>query len=42
MLQGKCHRMVSPVSPAQLYCCYGVIMVLTVAVVALSVLLSGK
>ncbi|XP_052030936.1 C-type lectin domain family 2 member D11-like [Apodemus sylvaticus] len=42
MLQGKCHRMDSLVSPAQLYCCYGVIMVLTVAVVALSVLLSVR
>ncbi|KAK7799056.1 hypothetical protein U0070_027085 [Myodes glareolus] len=38
--QGKCLRIVSPVSPARLYCCYAVIMVLTVAVIVLSVALS--
>ncbi|XP_075838765.1 C-type lectin domain family 2 member D11-like [Microtus pennsylvanicus] len=39
-LQEKCLRIVSPVSPAGLYCCYAVIIVLTVAVIALSVALS--
>ncbi|XP_075838756.1 C-type lectin domain family 2 member D11-like [Microtus pennsylvanicus] len=39
-LQGKCLRIVSPVSPARLHCCYAVIMVLTVAVIVLSVALS--
>ncbi|XP_038963830.1 C-type lectin domain family 2 member D11 isoform X1 [Rattus norvegicus] len=42
MFHGKCLRIVSPESPAKLYCCYGVIMVLSVAVVALSVALSVK
>ncbi|OBS65889.1 hypothetical protein A6R68_05571, partial [Neotoma lepida] len=41
-LQGKCLRHLSPVSPAKLYCCYAVIIVLTVAVIALSVALSVK
>ncbi|XP_031239440.1 C-type lectin domain family 2 member H-like [Mastomys coucha] len=36
-LQAKCLRIVSPEFCVKLYCCYGVIMVLTVAVVALSV-----
>ncbi|XP_057634392.1 C-type lectin domain family 2 member D11-like [Chionomys nivalis] len=39
-LQGKCLRLVSPMSPAWLYGCYAVIIVLTVAVIALSVALS--
>ncbi|XP_038175180.2 C-type lectin domain family 2 member F-like [Arvicola amphibius] len=39
-LQGQCLRIVFPVSPARLYCCYAVIIVLTVAVVGLSVVLS--
>ncbi|XP_057632379.1 C-type lectin domain family 2 member D11-like [Chionomys nivalis] len=39
-LQGKCIRIISPVSPAGLYCCYAVIIVLTTAVIALSVALS--
>ncbi|KAK7797539.1 hypothetical protein U0070_000971, partial [Myodes glareolus] len=39
-LQGQCLRIVSPVSPAGLYCCYAVIMVLSGAVIALSVALS--
>ncbi|XP_038174255.1 C-type lectin domain family 2 member D [Arvicola amphibius] len=39
-LKRKCLRIVSPVSPAKLYCCYVVIIILTVAVVALSVALS--
>ncbi|XP_038174259.1 C-type lectin domain family 2 member D11-like [Arvicola amphibius] len=39
-LQGECLRIVSPASPAALYCCYAVIMVLTGAVVGLSVALS--
>ncbi|CAO2606828.1 C-type lectin domain family 2 member D11 [Lemmus lemmus] len=39
-LQGKYHRIVFPVSPARLYCCYTVIIILTVAVIALSVALS--
>ncbi|XP_051029215.1 C-type lectin domain family 2 member H [Phodopus roborovskii] len=39
-LQGQCLRMVSPESPAKLYCCYAVIAVLTVAVIVLSVALS--
>ncbi|XP_059112913.1 C-type lectin domain family 2 member E-like [Peromyscus eremicus] len=41
-LQGKCLRIVSPESPAKLYGCYAVIMVLTVAVITLSVTLSVK
>ncbi|XP_075838746.1 C-type lectin domain family 2 member D11-like isoform X2 [Microtus pennsylvanicus] len=39
-LQGKCLKIVSPVSPARLYCCYAVIIVLTGAVIALSIALS--
>nr|XP_048284421.1 C-type lectin domain family 2 member H-like [Myodes glareolus] len=39
-LQGQCFRIVFPVSPAGLYCCYAVILVLTGAVIALSVALS--
>ncbi|KAH0506236.1 C-type lectin domain family 2 member D11 [Microtus ochrogaster] len=39
-LQGKCLRIVSPESPARLHCCYAMIMVLTAAVIALSVALS--
>ncbi|XP_013209933.2 C-type lectin domain family 2 member D11-like [Microtus ochrogaster] len=39
-VQGQCLRIVSPVSPAWLYCCYAVIIVLTGAVIALSVALS--
>ena len=35
-------QVISPESPAKLYCCYGVIGVLSAAVVALSVALSGK
>ncbi|EDK99906.1 C-type lectin domain family 2 member I isoform 3 [Mus musculus] len=42
IVQGKCFRIISTVSPVKLYCCYGVIMVLTVAVIALSVALSTK
>lgn len=42
MLYGKCLKNVSPVSPAKLHCCYGLIMVLTVAVITLSVALSVK
>ncbi|XP_026634224.1 C-type lectin domain family 2 member D11-like [Microtus ochrogaster] len=38
--QGQCPRIVSPVSPARLHCCYAVIIVLTGAVIALSVALS--
>ncbi|KAK7796631.1 hypothetical protein U0070_000413 [Myodes glareolus] len=38
-LKRKCLRFVSPVSPAKLHCCYAVITVLTVAVIALSVAL---
>ncbi|XP_076422142.1 C-type lectin domain family 2 member D11-like isoform X3 [Peromyscus maniculatus bairdii] len=41
-LQGKCLRIISPESPAKLYCCYTVIAVLTAAVIALSVALSVK
>ncbi|XP_076796758.1 C-type lectin domain family 2 member D11-like isoform X1 [Arvicanthis niloticus] len=41
-LEAKCHRVVSPESPAKLYCCYGVITVLTVAVAALSAALSVR
>nr|AFI61942.1 ClrH [Mus musculus]AFK08665.1 C-type lectin domain family member J [Mus musculus] len=41
ILQGKSLRTIFPESPAKLYCCCGVIMVLTVAVVALSVALSA-
>ncbi|KAK7799055.1 hypothetical protein U0070_027084 [Myodes glareolus] len=39
-LERKCLGFISPVSPARLYCCYAVIIVLTVAVIALSVALS--
>ncbi|XP_005372003.1 C-type lectin domain family 2 member D11-like [Microtus ochrogaster] len=39
-LQEKCLRIVSPISPARLHCCYAVIIVLTGAVIALSVALS--
>ncbi|XP_075838255.1 C-type lectin domain family 2 member E-like [Microtus pennsylvanicus] len=39
--QGKCLRIISTEPPVKLYCCYVVIMVLTVAVIALSVALSG-
>ncbi|XP_005369282.1 C-type lectin domain family 2 member D11-like isoform X2 [Microtus ochrogaster] len=39
-LQGKCLRIISPESPARLHCCYAMIMVLTAAVIALSVALS--
>ncbi|XP_041486395.1 C-type lectin domain family 2 member D11-like [Microtus oregoni] len=39
-LQENIFRIVSPVSPARLYCCYAVIIVLTGAVIALSVALS--
>ncbi|XP_032761469.1 C-type lectin domain family 2 member D2-like [Rattus rattus] len=43
ILQGKKGlRIISPESPANLPCCYAVILVLTVAVVALSVALSVK
>ncbi|GAB1291340.1 C-type lectin domain family 2 member I [Apodemus speciosus] len=42
MLQGKCLRIVSPKNPAQLCCCYGVITVLTVAVVVLSVAITVR
>ncbi|XP_075838761.1 C-type lectin domain family 2 member F-like [Microtus pennsylvanicus] len=38
--QGQHLRIVSPMSPASLYCCYAVIIVLTAAVIALSVALS--
>ncbi|XP_057644477.1 C-type lectin domain family 2 member E-like [Chionomys nivalis] len=38
--QGQSLRIVSPVSPAGLYCCYAVIIVLIGAVIALSVALS--
>ncbi|XP_027285609.1 C-type lectin domain family 2 member D11 isoform X2 [Cricetulus griseus] len=41
-LQGQCFRIVSVESPVKLYCCYGVITVLTVAVFALSVALSVR
>ncbi|XP_036038032.1 C-type lectin domain family 2 member D11-like [Onychomys torridus] len=41
-LQGKCHRIISPESPAKLYCCCAVIMVLTAAIIALSVAVSVK
>ncbi|XP_076422139.1 C-type lectin domain family 2 member E-like [Peromyscus maniculatus bairdii] len=41
-LQGKCLRILSPESPAKLYCCYAVITVLAAAVIALSVALSVK
>lgn len=40
--QGKCLRNVSPESTVKLYCCYIVIMILTVAVIALVIALSGK
>nr|XP_048283673.1 C-type lectin domain family 2 member D11-like [Myodes glareolus] len=39
-LQEKIFRIVSPMSPARLYCCYAVIIVLTGAVIVLSVALS--
>ncbi|CAO2606790.1 C-type lectin domain family 2 member D11, partial [Lemmus lemmus] len=39
-LREKILRIVFPVSPARLYCCYAVIIVLTAAVIALSVALS--
>ncbi|XP_041497376.1 C-type lectin domain family 2 member D11-like [Microtus oregoni] len=39
-LKRKYLRIVSPVSPAGLHCCYAVIIVLTIAVIALSVALS--
>ncbi|XP_032761470.1 C-type lectin domain family 2 member D2 [Rattus rattus] len=42
MLQGNLPRIISPESPAKLLCCYAVILVLTVAVVALSIALSVK
>nr|XP_042130110.1 C-type lectin domain family 2 member D11-like isoform X5 [Peromyscus maniculatus bairdii] len=41
-LQVQCLRIISPESPAKLYCCYTVIAVLTAAVIALSVALSVK
>ncbi|XP_076797074.1 C-type lectin domain family 2 member F-like [Arvicanthis niloticus] len=41
-LQAKFFRIVSPRSPAKLYCCYVLITVLTVAVAALSVALSVR
>ncbi|XP_031239454.1 C-type lectin domain family 2 member D11-like isoform X2 [Mastomys coucha] len=41
-LQGKSLRIVSPESPVKLYCCYGVITVLSVAVIALSAALSVR
>ncbi|XP_051011403.1 C-type lectin domain family 2 member D11-like isoform X1 [Acomys russatus] len=41
-LKGKCLRITFRVSPAKLYCCYVVITVLTVAIVALSVALSVR
>ncbi|CAO2606814.1 C-type lectin domain family 2 member G, partial [Lemmus lemmus] len=40
--QGQCLSIVSTEPPVKLYCCYVVIMVLTVAVIALSVALSEK
>ncbi|XP_035304627.1 C-type lectin domain family 2 member H-like isoform X2 [Cricetulus griseus] len=39
-LQGKCLRIIFTESPVKLYCCYGVIAVLTAAVLSLSVALS--
>ncbi|XP_075838737.1 C-type lectin domain family 2 member D11-like isoform X2 [Microtus pennsylvanicus] len=39
-LQEKCLKIVSPVSPAWLYCCYAVIIVLIGAVIVLSIALS--
>ncbi|XP_005369278.1 C-type lectin domain family 2 member D11-like [Microtus ochrogaster] len=39
-LERKCLRIISPVSPTRPYCCYAVIIILTVAVIALSVALS--
>ncbi|XP_052030943.1 C-type lectin domain family 2 member G-like isoform X1 [Apodemus sylvaticus] len=39
---GAVHCFISPESPAKLYCCYGVITVLSAAVVALSVALSVR
>ncbi|XP_036037554.1 C-type lectin domain family 2 member E-like [Onychomys torridus] len=41
-LQEKCLRLISPESPAKLYCCCAVIMVLTAAVVTLSVAFSVR
>ncbi|XP_034367366.1 C-type lectin domain family 2 member D11-like [Arvicanthis niloticus] len=41
-LEVKCHRIISSESPAKLYCCCGVITVLTAAVVALSAALSVR
>ncbi|CAO2606816.1 C-type lectin domain family 2 member E [Lemmus lemmus] len=40
--QGQCLSIVSTEPPVKLYCCYVVIMVLTVAVIALSVALSEE
>ncbi|XP_049989037.1 C-type lectin domain family 2 member E-like [Alexandromys fortis] len=40
--QGQCLRIISPVSPARLYCCCAVIIVLTGALIALSVALSSS
>ncbi|XP_040593333.1 C-type lectin domain family 2 member E isoform X3 [Mesocricetus auratus] len=40
ILQGQCLSVVSTESPVKHYCCYAVIMVLTVAVIVLSVALS--
>ncbi|XP_035304625.1 C-type lectin domain family 2 member D11-like [Cricetulus griseus] len=39
-LQGQCFRIVSAESPVKLYCCYVLIAVLSIAVIALSVALS--
>ncbi|XP_075838755.1 C-type lectin domain family 2 member D11-like isoform X2 [Microtus pennsylvanicus] len=39
-LKRKYLRIISPVHPAKLYCCYAVIIILTVAVIVLSVALS--
>ncbi|KAL6083345.1 hypothetical protein STEG23_036915, partial [Scotinomys teguina] len=41
-LQKQCLRNISHVSPVKLYCCYVVIIVLTVAVIVLSVALSVR
>ncbi|MEJ1279964.1 hypothetical protein NN561_010901 [Cricetulus griseus] len=41
-LQGKCLRIIFTESPVKLYCCYGVIMVLSAAVISLSVALSSS
>ncbi|KAM7335550.1 hypothetical protein ACRRTK_006027 [Alexandromys fortis] len=40
--QGQCLRIISPVSPARLFGCYAVIIVLTGALIALSVALSSS